>query len=256
MTKRSAAHPKTPRKKALLAALAELMNEDRLRHMANADRGEDFEAHLAAVRHIRDTLEVPAAFDWVPLEVLELTRWSRPEDWYAEPDVIYRDHYEMRAFACAALLLQGEDADSWDSAAETLGNLMESLIRYRSQLLPLVPGALAHWAGFDFHESDHAFRLAAELCVWLETGEMAKVRPCLDQLLDMESEARKNTSGRINDYGGDAAFAGARALVQSEGWHCVGKLISDQAATIEDEETRFLLGEIGAGLQAIKPRRR
>jgi len=251
MSSASASGAASPSANALLSALAELMSDDRLRHIAKADRGEDYEAHLSAVTAIRDTLIVPEVLEWVPREVLELTRWSRPEDWYAETNVDFRAVYEMRAFSCAALMLTGEDCDSWDSLAETLGNLMESLIRYRPGLLPLIPDALSHWESFDFHEADHAFRLAAELCVWLEMEDGEMVSQTLAKLLEMESMARKNTSAKLSDYGKPAAFAGRRSLIQAQGWQCAGKLIGDKALLIPDEEVRFLVCEIAAALQAI-----
>lgn len=70
------------------------LSEDSLRFIAAADYGADADAHLAALRDICRTGWIPRQLDWVPHEVLELTRWSLGDS---------RDHHMARAFACTLL---------------------------------------------------------------------------------------------------------------------------------------------------------
>lgn len=88
----------------LMQALADRVDDGMLREIAEADYGRDVEAHLAALRGIRDSGRVPHPLPWEPREVLELTRWSDPDNpAWCPGDLRLRAHW-MRAFACAALL--------------------------------------------------------------------------------------------------------------------------------------------------------
>ncbi|HKI33433.1 MAG TPA: hypothetical protein VKA46_16380 [Gemmataceae bacterium] len=75
-----------------------------LAEIAEADYGHDADAHLAGLRPIRDQGIVPAPTHWHPAEVLELIRWSNPEDANWKPGSTGVRGHRMRAFACAALL--------------------------------------------------------------------------------------------------------------------------------------------------------
>ena len=69
-----------------------------------ADYGEEAEEHLAALRTVRDVGIFPAKMGWVPGEVLELIRWSEPEQTDWKPGRAGELGHWMRAFCCAALL--------------------------------------------------------------------------------------------------------------------------------------------------------
>lgn len=75
-----------------------------LMEMSRADYGMQADEHFAALKHIRETGQVPAPIGWVPQEVLELIRWSEPEDPDWAPGGQGQRGHHMRAFACAALL--------------------------------------------------------------------------------------------------------------------------------------------------------
>jgi hypothetical protein len=64
----------------LLAQLASALAVDDLGEIVPADYGQDVEEHLVALRRICATREVPSPMPWRPGEVLELIRWSEPED--------------------------------------------------------------------------------------------------------------------------------------------------------------------------------
>src|SRR5436305_280319 len=88
----------------LLDVARQQVDDGMLREIAAADYGRDVDIHLAALRPIRDQGIVPAPLGWHPGEVLELIRWSDPEDPAHKPGATGRRGHQMRAFACAALL--------------------------------------------------------------------------------------------------------------------------------------------------------
>ena len=74
-----------------------------LREIAEADYGMDADAHLKALDAIKQG-EMPAPMGWEPKEVLELIRWSEPEDSTWKPGSTgVRGHW-MRLFSCAVLI--------------------------------------------------------------------------------------------------------------------------------------------------------
>jgi hypothetical protein len=93
-----------PESEGLLREISKHISDDMLREIAAADYGQDIEKHLVAVRQIRDTGTFPPIMYWYPMEVLELIRWSEPEnpDW--KPGRTGEFGHWMRAFSCAAIL--------------------------------------------------------------------------------------------------------------------------------------------------------
>jgi hypothetical protein len=72
--------PFDPERDELLRLLSRRIDDGMLREIAEGDYREEADAHEAALRRIRDQGEIPVPIDWVPKEVLELTRWSQPDD--------------------------------------------------------------------------------------------------------------------------------------------------------------------------------
>jgi hypothetical protein len=93
-----------PEPDGLLRKISEHINDDMLQCIATADYGEDAEAHMSALRQVRDTGRFPRNMCWVPAEVLELIRWSEPEDPEWKPGRTGEFGHWMRVFCCAALL--------------------------------------------------------------------------------------------------------------------------------------------------------
>lgn len=91
---------------SLLGLLAPLIDDAMLRAIADADYGMDADAHLAALRRIHAG-EILIPLEWEPREVLELVRWSEPDQphrrWDRKGEG--RAGHLQRAFACTALLL-------------------------------------------------------------------------------------------------------------------------------------------------------
>jgi len=88
----------------LLRAISSHVNDEMLDCVSRADYGEDSDEHLSALQQIRDTGSMPENLGWIPMEVLELIRWSEPEDPKWKPGRTGEFGHWMRAFSCAAIL--------------------------------------------------------------------------------------------------------------------------------------------------------
>ena len=96
-----------PSHQRLLDVTRRRIDDEMLTEIAAADYGFDRDAHLAALRPIRDEGIVPVLLGWHPREVLELTRWSNPDNPAKppfKPGSSGRRGHLIRTFACAALL--------------------------------------------------------------------------------------------------------------------------------------------------------
>jgi hypothetical protein len=93
-----------PSPTALLDLLGSQVDDSMLREIAAADYGCDADVHFEHLRLIRDEGKILAADEWHPTEVLELIRWSQPDDPNWKPGATGRRGHLMRAFACTVLL--------------------------------------------------------------------------------------------------------------------------------------------------------
>jgi len=89
---------------ALLRAISARVTDEMLELISMADYGCDDDQHLGALRVLRDTGALPENPGWVPMEVLELIRWSEPDDPNWKPSGTGEFGHWMRAFSCAAIL--------------------------------------------------------------------------------------------------------------------------------------------------------
>lgn len=114
----------TPDSEPLLNLVLQHVDDSMLQAMAAADYGQDTDAHLAALRGItRGVLPIP--LEWVPREVLELTRNTKPND--------DRGHW-LRVFACMNLLRAQEPPHHEQFLAEEA-----TILRLTSSALALGP---------------------------------------------------------------------------------------------------------------------
>jgi len=91
---------------SLLKATAGLLDDADLQSIARADYGNDSEEHLARLVDIARLCELPSPLQWHPREVLELTRWSEPEQ--QDPGMAAKLSRQC-AFACTVLLVSYGD---------------------------------------------------------------------------------------------------------------------------------------------------
>lgn len=70
----------SPEPTKLLAAIADEVSDSMLNEMSAADYGQSPGLHLEGLVGIRDRRLSPDPLGWQPRQVLELIRWSQPED--------------------------------------------------------------------------------------------------------------------------------------------------------------------------------
>jgi len=120
-----------PSADGLLGLVGGLVTDEMLDEISRADYGMDADAHLEQLGVIRDSIRVPDPFEWHPKEVLELIRWSRPDDPEWRPGSTGRRGHIMRAFSCAALLRTPAVPPNYDCLwgdNQTLAQLIESAL--------------------------------------------------------------------------------------------------------------------------------
>lgn len=88
----------------LLQAISSYVTDEMLDWIAGADYGDRREEHYQALLQVRESGNFPNDLAWVPMEVLELIRWSEPEDPTWKPGGPGEFGHWMRAFSCAAIL--------------------------------------------------------------------------------------------------------------------------------------------------------
>lgn len=120
-----------PTKDALFDLAYRHVDDSMLREIAEADYGNDADAHLQALLAIKAG-EIPARMEWEPQEVLELTRWTEPEDPTSEPGSIGTRGHWIRLLSCAILIraaAEPENAGYFLGEESTIIQLVESAIK-------------------------------------------------------------------------------------------------------------------------------
>jgi len=88
----------------LLRAISAHVTDEMLDWIAGADYGDRREEHFAALLQIRNAGIFRNELHRVPMEVLELIRWSEPEDPNWKPGRTGEFGHWMRGFSCSAVL--------------------------------------------------------------------------------------------------------------------------------------------------------
>jgi hypothetical protein len=113
-----------PDKRAAIEHLRRRIDEGMLREIAEADYAQDVERHLAALRPLWSGVEFTELQHWFPMEVLELIRWSEPQDKDWKPGSTGLRGHQMRAFCCAVLLA----VSIFEPEKETLIQFLDSVL--------------------------------------------------------------------------------------------------------------------------------
>lgn len=117
-----------PNALALLEQLGALVDDDTLREIAAADYGKDAAEHYVHIRRMKDDRVGPEGA-WFPMEVLELIRWSEPDQPGWRPGSGGRRGHVMRAFCSAWIIRVAGEREQSDPGAgmETALQLVGSL---------------------------------------------------------------------------------------------------------------------------------
>lgn len=241
-----------PHPDALVERLAEEIDHAMLLDMARLDYGRDVADNLAALRRLRSGTVLPAPMAFAPREVLELTRWFRPDD---EPVAERRRRgHVMRAFACAHLLRASGELGNHalcEGQNQTLVNLLWSLDALRGAHERAAIGLVAWLMGrlapdqrppdaFDWYFDDVPFLGLAILWLGLRMRprlpDVALVAVC-----EWTSEAEESGNHRHNTrYGlapGRWLLAGTTHNLCHAEWRRLGRVILDEEVTGLSGET-------------------
>jgi hypothetical protein len=115
-----------PSNQLLLDVTRRQIDDEMLEEISWADYGHKADAYLSGLRSIRDQGIIPRSMGWDRAEVLELIRWSDPENPAHKPGSPGRRGHQMRAFACAVLLRAAADEGGSDSDEATLAQSLGS----------------------------------------------------------------------------------------------------------------------------------
>jgi hypothetical protein len=124
--------------RGLLDELRTRVTASMIQKIAEADYGSQARQHGAALEQIVRTGAVPKQLRWVPGEVLELIRWSEPDDPKWAPSGREREGHVMRAFACTVLLVVGgleEDHAREAGENQTVIQLVASVLELGGDLV-------------------------------------------------------------------------------------------------------------------------
>jgi len=113
-----------PDERAAVECFRQLLDEGMLREIAEADYSQDVEQHLAALKPLWSGDDFAELHHWFPMEVLELIRWSEPEDNCWKPGSSGIRGHQMRAFCCAVLL----ETSNFEPEKETLIQFLDSVL--------------------------------------------------------------------------------------------------------------------------------
>lgn len=249
----AAAFPPSP--DALLDLLRPRVDDGMLREIARADYGVDEDAHLAALRGIRDAGEVPAPMAWEPKEVLELIRWSQPEDPDWKPGATGRRGHLMRAFACAALLRAAAEPENdgyFDGENATLAQLVDSALVLGGDVREAAARFLT-WRtprmGVDEERPFFAFALLV-LAVLLRGGRLpdAALADAAAWVVAEEAEERTAPCARLPPNAGGWLLGLTLFDARDAVWRALAERLIREAEVIPPGAARDRLEEVGLRL--------
>jgi hypothetical protein len=117
-----------------------------LQEIAAADYGQDVDKHLVGLRQIRDTGTFPPNMVWFPMEVLELIRWSQPEDPEWKPGRTGEFGHWIRAFSCAAILRATREPWNYGDGISTNETTIHLILSLRVLPVDFTPQAVKFFA--------------------------------------------------------------------------------------------------------------
>jgi hypothetical protein len=181
----------------LLDVTRQQVDDAMLTEIAAADYGMHRAEHLAVLRPIRDHGIVPALMQWYGGEVLELIRWSDPENPAHKPGSQGLRGHQMRAFACAALLRAATIDDQNDNSqhctlaqclvsAKVLGEEMSSAAaRFLTWRIPRVAEPEVRWlfafgllvVAVRLRSGRFTDRVLGDAADWVLAEEAKRLRP-------------------------------------------------------------------------------
>jgi hypothetical protein len=114
----------------LFELLRSRVDDSMLQEIAEADYGEDAEEHFRALKRVQTSGELPPN-EWIPMEVIELIRFSQPDDPTWKPGSTGTRGHVMRAYCCVILLRIAADPKNYvyfEGENQTIIQLIDSAL--------------------------------------------------------------------------------------------------------------------------------
>ena len=175
--------------RAAVDHLRALMDEPMLKEIAEADYAKDVDGHLSELRQIWQGGELVELDFWFPMEVLELTRWSEPEDADWKPGSEGLRGHKQRAFSCAVLLA----TPNFEADKETLIQLVDSAFHLGSETEEAIARFLVWRLDNLGHEQDRPFFALAMIAMIqsLKRGQLGRREGDLVSWMSAEEGAER-----------------------------------------------------------------
>ena len=243
--------PFNPSPTALLDVMSRRLDDSMLREIAEADYGAEADVAERELRRIRETRQITGRIPGILLEVLELSRWSHPEDpKWAPGSTGVRGHI-MRGFCCAALLraaAEPENAEYIPGENQTVAQLVASALVLGPEVQEAAASLLA-WrlrsSGIDAEDRPFFAMGLLILAVFMGTDPFREdeLNELADWVVREEADARA-TLGRDGKEGwllGLTIFNQAHPV-----WRSLAQGLLAESSKIEIPEVRSKLESIGS----------
>jgi hypothetical protein len=224
--------------------------------IAGADYGNDVEKHFFQLRLIRDQGLLNTPMRWHPREVLELIRWSEPEDPNWLPGVQGERGHWMRAFACSCLLRaagEPENEELQQGWNQTLIQLIDSLCFLKNEILYQPAAAFLAWliprASSDDGENEVGFLLLGLLwfALHLQTA---------DKLVIALSESISDEVKRVEEIWEPSADRWLLATtcfeLRHKKWETLGRTLAEMSLPNRSSAAIEWVKLIGSELSGMK----
>ena len=257
-----------PDRLGLLIDLSSEIDDSKLVEIANADYGDDADEHLNQLKKIRDTQVFGTRLNWCPREVLELVRWSDPDDPDQKPGYRSQHGHLKRAFCCTALLCAGdipENVDVSEGENQTIAQLLDSLRyldndTYTTKAAKLVAHRLMRLS--ERNEERPFFILALMILLLRMKSSERLVGELAEWLLEEESRIRNSEWATCPDTDERWLLGLTHYDIRHNIWVQLGGELQELESTIRDATTIASVGIISAKLRhnnslksdAAKPR--
>ena len=252
-----------PSPDALLDLLRPRMIPEMLWEIAAADYETQVSGHFRALRRICKTGKLPHPLGWEPNEVLELIRWSEPNDPQWKPGRVGPTGHLMRAFACGVLLRAAADPEcKYELQGEnpTVAPLVASALELGAD----VQAAAAQFLAWDIQRpEEHEERCFYALALLILAVFLGKERFPEDFLgeiaawvLAEEAHENRGLASRLPERADQWMFGATMYDLKHATWRELGRKLIVEAGSIRSPQVRWRIRKIGGRvLRLDRPRR-
>jgi hypothetical protein len=236
-----------PDQRAAVDHLRGLIDEGMLREIAEADYAQDVEGHFSALKPIWQGGDLTELDHWFPMEVLELIRWSEPEDANWNPGSTGLRGHNMRAFSCAVLLA----TPNFEPNKETLIQMIDSVLLLGSEAEEATAQFLVWRIDTLEREQDRpffAFALAAIAQSLIKPLSTSQEQDLADWVACEESSERAYLAGYDDSYRTSPWLFGLsysnmrhgrwqaliRTVKERSGDNPLGRMIAEKEAQVQE----------------------